>query len=104
MDDLAQAACDPQERERLITEAETIIFEQLAEFTNWQRTLHLVPVIVELRNKIESVRQEQISRARVRNNGMHGSFEKDVDTVTRAIVNQLLHDSMVQLRGMNHHF
>lgn len=98
MDDLAQAAGDPEERERLIAEAEAIIFEQLAEFTNWQRTLHLVPVIVELRSKIESVRQEQLSRARVRN-GTHGaSFEQDVDTVTRAIVNQLLHDSMVRMR------
>jgi|AGTN01.2.fsa_nt_gi glutamyl-tRNA reductase len=99
MDDLAQAAGDPQERERLIAEAETIIFEQLAEFTNWQRTLHLVPVIVELRSKIESVRQEQLSRARIRNGESRGgSFEQDVDTVTRAIVNQLLHDSMVRMR------
>jgi glutamyl-tRNA reductase len=78
------------EREMLVGEAEELIFESLEAFDAWQRALLVVPTIAGLREKIEAIRQEQMEKS---NSG------EQLEEISRAIVNQILHHPTVQLKA-----
>ncbi len=100
-DDLSKIVCrNLAEREALVSEAGESVFEELESFHNWERSLLVVPTIAELREKIESIRQEQISK----NSCSHGleeghSSKSDMESISRAIVNQILHHPTVHLKA-----
>lgn len=89
------------ERESLVREAEEVVFETLEEFHNWQRSRLVVPTIAGLREKIEAIRQEHMSRSLCSDeSGMTDcSGRERVEEVSRAIVNQILHHPTVQLKA-----
>jgi glutamyl-tRNA reductase len=90
------------EREALVKEAECIVFASLSEFENWQRNLIVVPTIHELREKIESIRQEQMKKGcpdRASEDDL--VVRREVEVVSRAIVNQILHHPTTQLKATN---
>ncbi|MBZ0185970.1 MAG: glutamyl-tRNA reductase [Candidatus Obscuribacterales bacterium] len=87
------------ERESLVGEAEGIIFATLDEFDNWQRSRLVVPTIAGLREKIEAIRREHMSR-NLEDPVLSGCSDgKRVEEVSRAIVNQILHHPTVQLKA-----
>jgi len=100
-DDLASiVATNLAEREALVSEAEEIVFETLDEFHGWQRALLVVPTIAGLRDKIEAIRQEQMAK----NRGCPGTSRdqpsgQQIEDISRAIVNQILHHPTVQLKA-----
>ncbi|MBS1991687.1 MAG: glutamyl-tRNA reductase [Cyanobacteria bacterium SZAS LIN-3] len=88
------------EREALVCEAETIVFEMMESFHNWERSQLVVPTITGLREKIEAIRLEQIAK----NSGTPGmesdfSSKGDMESISRAIVNQILHHPTVHLKA-----
>jgi glutamyl-tRNA reductase len=100
-DDLSKIVCrNLAEREALVSEAEAIVFEELESFHNWERSQLVVPTIAELREKIESIRQEQMAK-----NSSAPGFESDfsskcdMESISRAIVNQILHHPTVHLKA-----
>jgi glutamyl-tRNA reductase len=83
------------EREALVSQAESLVFETLGEFQAWQRSLLVVPTITGLRRKIESIRAEQMQKtAPCREEEL-----VQADQVSRAIVNRILHHPTVQLKS-----
>lgn len=89
-----------REREALISEAETIVFEAFDEFHTWQRSRIVVPTIAGLREKMEAIRVEQISKGGRSINTESGCPQKhEAEAVSRAIVNQILHHPTVQLKA-----
>jgi glutamyl-tRNA reductase len=100
-DDLSKIVCrNLAEREALVSAAETIVFEELESFHNWERSQLVVPTIAELREKIEAIRQEQMAK-----NSSAPGFESDfprkgdMESISRAIVNQILHHPTVHLKA-----
>lgn len=92
------------ERESLVSEAEKLVFETLGDFHAWQRSLLVVPTITGLRNKIESIREEQIkktARNRSQSSSACGDTQDSVEAeqISRAIVNQILHQPTMQLKA-----
>ncbi len=88
------------EREALVADAEAIVFETLDEFHGWQRSLLVVPTIAELREKIESIRLEQMAKSRIgRNSDDAEDGKHQIEEISRAIVNQILHHPTVQLKA-----
>jgi glutamyl-tRNA reductase len=89
------------EREALVGEAERIVFEALKEFDNWQRNLALVPTIAELREKIESIRIEQMEKGCPAGeaSAILSAARREVEIVSRAIVNQILHHPTTELKA-----
>ncbi len=88
------------EREALIGDAEAIIMETLESFHAWQRSLLVVPTIAELRQKIEAIRLEQVEKRQP----SCGSSDKadsrqQLEEISRAIVNQILHHPTTQLKA-----
>lgn len=89
-----------EEREALVEEAEAIVFESLDEFHTWQRSRIVVPTIAGLREKIEAIRIEEISKGGNSSERANGCRQKEeAESVSRAIVNQILHHPTVQLKA-----
>ncbi len=94
------------QREALVGEAEQIVFQALDDYHAWQRSLLVVPTIAELRQKIESIRIEQMEKNQgVRKGGQQGGSHTEtagaveLEEISRAIVNQILHHPTVQLKA-----
>jgi glutamyl-tRNA reductase len=97
-DDLSKiVAKNMAHREALISDAETIIYETLEEYHNWERSQLVVPTIAILREKIEAIRQEHMAKNTVLP-GLNASGQ-DMEAISRAIVNQILHHPTVQLKA-----
>ncbi len=89
-----------KERQALLGEAEEIVFQALEEFQDWQRSRLVVPTIAGLREKIEAIRQEQMSKGSQRSGEQSGCPHKaDAESLSRAIINQILHHPTVQLKA-----
>lgn len=88
------------ERESMVGEAEKIVMESLEEFQSWQRSLFVVPTIVDLREKIESIRIEQVEKGQTACSAIGPELTcKYLEEISRAIVNQILHHPTVQLKA-----
>ncbi|RTL39783.1 MAG: glutamyl-tRNA reductase [Candidatus Melainabacteria bacterium] len=87
------------EREALVAEAEDIVFQTLDEFHAWQRSLLVVPTIAGLREKIESIRLEQMAKTRGASLSDSETDPAQIEEISRAIVNQILHHPTVQLKA-----
>jgi glutamyl-tRNA reductase len=94
------------QREALVGEAEHIVFQALDDYHAWQRSLLVVPTIAELRQKIESIRLEQMEKNQgTRKGGQPGDAHAEtagtaqLEEISRAIVNQILHHPTVQLKA-----
>lgn len=100
-DDLAAiVAANVAQREALVSEAEEIVYDSLDAYHNWERSLLVVPTIADLREKIEAIRQEQIAKTNfVPGSRTEESSKFEMETISRAIVNQILHHPTVHLKA-----
>ncbi|MBA3994604.1 MAG: glutamyl-tRNA reductase [Cyanobacteria bacterium DS2.3.42] len=89
-----------EEREACIAGAEAIVFEALDAFHGWQRSQLVGPTIAELREKIESIRLEHMVKTTARTSSSpNASSSEEIESISRAIVNQILHQPTVQLKA-----
>ncbi len=89
-----------EEREACVAGAETIVFESLDGFHGWQRSQLVGPTIAELRDKIESIRLEHMAKTTSQKSSSSGEgSSEEIENISRAIVNQILHQPTVQLKA-----
>ncbi len=100
VDDLKAVVAQNQEsRRQMAMEAEGLLDEEAEAFENWLRSLDAIETISNLRNKIETIRTQELEKALSRLGTDFGDKHKEVvEALTRGIVNKILHDPMVQLR------
>ncbi|MBD2451273.1 glutamyl-tRNA reductase [Nostoc sp. FACHB-152] len=101
VDDLkAVVAQNYESRRKMAQEAEKLLEEEVQAFDVWWRSLETVSTISCLRNKIESIREQELEKALSRLGSEFGDKHQEViEALTRGIVNKILHDPMVQLRA-----
>ncbi len=101
VDDLKAVVAQNQETRRQIArEAEGILEQEVDAFDIWWRSLETVSTISSLRNKIETIREQELEKALSRLGSEFGEKHQEViEALTRGIVNKILHDPMVQLRA-----
>ncbi|MEO1429002.1 MAG: glutamyl-tRNA reductase [Cyanobacteria bacterium J06633_8] len=101
VDDLKAVVAQNQEsRRKMALEAEGILEQEVEAFEIWWRSLETVSTISSLRNKIETIREQELEKALSRLGSEFGEKHQDViEALTRGIVNKILHDPMVQLRA-----
>ncbi|AFZ02521.1 glutamyl-tRNA reductase [Calothrix sp. PCC 6303] len=101
VDDLKAVVAQNQEsRRKMAQEAEGLLDEEVAAFDLWWRSLETVTTISCLRNKIETIREQELEKALSRLGSDFGDKQQEViEALTRGIVNKILHDPMVQLRA-----
>lgn len=100
VDDLKIIVVQNQEsRCQIAIEAQVLIEEELEAFRTWWHSRETVPIISCLREKIESIRSQQLEKALSRlGTEFTIKHQKAVEALTRGIVNQILHEPMVHLR------
>jgi glutamyl-tRNA reductase len=85
-------------RQDAAEEGEAMISPAVLEFTGWISTLHVVPLIQELRNGAEQIRRHELARALDR---MELSPEEaaSVERMSHSLVNKLLHGPIQEIKA-----
>lgn len=100
VDDLKAVVAQNQEaRRQMAMEAEALLDEEVEAFEVWWRSLETVSTISSLRDKVETIRVQELEKALSRLGTEFAEKHQEViEALTRGIVNKILHDPMVQLR------
>lgn len=101
VDDLQAVVAGNQEsRRQMAMQAEILLEGCVAEFDMWWRSLETVPTISKLRQKLEIIREQEMEKALSRlGNDFADKHQDVIESMTRGIINKILHDPMVQLRA-----
>ena len=99
LDDLKSVAeANIRERRKEAADAEAIVEQEVREFLAWQKSLDVVPLLVELRRRGDEIRKEEVARARKRLGTLTPEQEAALDAATSSIVNKLLHPPTAALK------
>lgn len=101
VDDLKAVVAQNQEsRRQMAMEAELLLEEEVDAFDVWWRSLETVSTISSLRDKVETIREQELEKALSRLGSEFAEKHQEIiEALTRGIVNKILHDPMVQLRA-----
>jgi len=101
VDDLKQVVARNQARRRhKILEAEALLRVELAKFEAWQESLKYVPTISRLQAKFEKTRAAETAKAAKKAlKGLSDKERQAVETLTKGVINKLLHAPMTYLRS-----
>jgi glutamyl-tRNA reductase len=101
LDDVKTVAeANLRERRKEAAAAESILHDEIRGFLEWQRSLDVVPLLVELRRRADEIRKAEIEKARHRLGPLTPEQENALEAATSGIVNKLLHGPTVQLKEM----
>ena len=84
-----------EKRRTEIPKAESIVEQELETFVSWRRSLVATPAIRRLREKIEDIRSQEVSRHRNRFCKQDG---EQVERLTESVINKILHPLMTHIR------
>jgi glutamyl-tRNA reductase len=101
VDDLKAVVAQNQEaRRQMALEAEVLLDQEAEAFEIWWRSLETVATISSLREKVETIRAQELEKALSRLGTEFAEKHQEViEALTRGIVNKILHEPMVQLRA-----
>ncbi|HZY31929.1 MAG TPA: glutamyl-tRNA reductase, partial [Candidatus Methylomirabilis sp.] len=87
-----------RERQREADRAESLIDREVAQFTSWLESLKVVPTIIAMRKKVESIREEELGRVLAKLHDLTSEERQAISVLTSSIVNKILHDPMTELK------
>jgi len=88
------------EKQKAIREAERIIADEMNEFNEWLDSLYVVPVIRALKARGDEIKRSELKRAFNRLGKVSEHEERVISSMANNIINQLLHEPMVNLKQM----
>src|SRR5438128_1617225 len=99
IDDLQQAvSAHVADRKKEAERAEAIVASEVERFQARIKTLDIVPTIVSLQDHLETIRQAEIDRVRGRLGTLTPEQELAVETMTRGIINKIMHTPISALK------
>jgi glutamyl-tRNA reductase len=84
----------------VLADARRIVEEEVERFTGWTRAAEVEPTIRAIRSQAEAVRQAELERLRGKLATLDDQQRAAVDSLTRGIVNTLLHHPTVRLKEL----
>jgi len=87
-----------EHRKKEAVKAEKIIEDEINEFWKWLSTQFVTPTIAALKKRAEEIRQKEMTRAFNRLGNITEREKKVISSMANSIVNQLLHDPVMQLK------
>jgi glutamyl-tRNA reductase len=100
IDDLQSvASSNSAERKKEAERAEQIIEVEVERFAVRMKSLAVVPTILSLQEQCENIRQAEMDRIRGKLGKLTPEQEAAIDTMTRGIVNKLLHTPITTLKS-----
>jgi glutamyl-tRNA reductase len=99
IDDLKQVVdANLRERAREAQRAETLVEREVAKFAARMRDVEVIPTIVSLRERLESIRLAELRRALARVPDAPDATREAMEALSTAIVNKILHAPVTKLR------
>lgn len=90
-----------EERKKEIIKAENIIQQGQVSFQNWLESLAVVPTILDLRQRLEKIRQEEINRTFSLLRNTSAEEREVIDLLTKSIINKAIHHPIAFLKSQN---
>jgi glutamyl-tRNA reductase len=84
-----------------LARAEAIVDEEVARFAAWMQSREIVPTVVALRQRFETIRRAELQRLEPKLAGLPPEVRSRVDEVTRLIVEKLLLTPTEQLKQVS---
>lgn len=90
-------------RERELPGAQAILKQEQEEFLDYLNGLHLLPLIKDLRQQAEEIRQAELKKTLRKLPELSEEDKKRIEALTEALVNKLLHEPVTRLRAEAQH-
>ncbi|HIJ36835.1 MAG TPA: glutamyl-tRNA reductase [Deltaproteobacteria bacterium] len=87
------------QRQQEAVKAERIISEEVIKFGKWLKTLKVVPTIISLRNKAETIVQAEIKKSSTALSDLTPAQRQVIEILSRSIVQKVLSDPILFLKG-----
>ncbi|MGE5843094.1 MAG: glutamyl-tRNA reductase [Deltaproteobacteria bacterium] len=87
------------QRQEEAVKAERIVEEEVIKFEQWLKTLEVVPTIVSLKEKAESIRQAELKKSLSSLGDLSPSQLKSLETLTLSITEKILNDPILFLKN-----
>jgi glutamyl-tRNA reductase len=81
--------------------AESIVAEEVERFTAWMQSREIVPTVVALRQRFETIRQAELQRLEPKMAGLPPDARARVDEITHLIIEKLLLTPTEQLKSIS---
>jgi glutamyl-tRNA reductase len=81
--------------------ADDIVREEVDRFVGWMQSREVVPTVIALRQRFESIRQSELERLESKLSGLSPEARARVDEITHLIVEKLLLTPTEQLKTLN---
>ncbi len=102
IDDLRQVVeSNVRERLREAQKAEAVVEREVAKFLARARDLEVVPTIVSLRERLETIRRGEVEKALVTLPSADPQMRQAIESLSQSIVNKILHTPVVKLRELS---
>ena len=99
IDDLQNVVnANMEERQKEAESAMEIIQQEVAKFNNWFSTLDAVPTIVEMRNRAEVMRINEVDKTLKTLTHLSDNDQKAIHQLTQSLVNKILHKPTINLK------
>ena len=76
---------------------EHIVAEEVGKFTQWFKSLEVVPTIIALKDRMEEIRRKELERTMGRLRSLSPEEVQIIDGLTNTIINKILHNPLVAL-------
>lgn len=91
-----------EERNREAIKGERIVDEAVIRFRQWLESLHVVPTIVDLRNKLNAIAAAEVEKTVGSMPNLNADDGASLKRMTEAIVSKILHDPIMMLKNTGH--
>ena len=99
IDDLQNVVnANMEERQKEAENAMEIIKEEVTKFNNWFSTLDVVPTIIEMRNRAEEMRKNEVDKTLNNLSHLSENDQKAIHQLTQSLVNKILHKPTINLK------
>lgn len=85
-------------RAREAEKAEELVMQEVATYLQWESALDAVPMIVELREKMDGIRQRELDKTLAQLSDLTEEQRKVVETMSLSLVNKIMHAPIVVLK------
>ncbi|MFO8084459.1 MAG: glutamyl-tRNA reductase [Desulfobacterales bacterium] len=92
-----------EDRKREAVKAQRIIDEAVIKFQQWHNNLDIVPTIIDLRKKMETIAQNEIKKTFKSLQHLSGADYQAIYRMTNAIINKTMHDPTLFLKQNGYH-
>jgi glutamyl-tRNA reductase len=99
IDDLQNVVnANMEERQKEAENAMEIVKHEVTKFNNWFSTLDAVPTIVEMRNRAEDMRKNEVEKNLKSMDHLSSDDKESIHLLTQSIVNKILHKPTINLK------